>query len=142
MLRDAVLDLARIAEGRAVVTEVAERDGPGRHFELRCVDPSDRYARMTIAWNGRDGALYLGSALVLEFDKVSPVEFTDIVRSHAVAVLLGHITEDRTVDSNGQLLACTTTMLLDGEEFVSRYRTLSRRKDARRVTFRYAAYTD
>jgi len=70
-------------------------------------------------------------------------EFTEIVRRHATAVVLGHIVEDRTVGPDGRLLACKTTMLLDGEEFVDRYSTLFyRRGGTRRVTVRYAGYTD
>jgi len=143
VLRNSVLACAGIAGDRAVVTEIAETDGPGAHFELHCVDPSDRYARMTMARNGRDGTIYLGSA-VLEYDKVSLEEFSDIVRAHVTAVVLGHIVEDRTVGPDGRLLACKTTMLLDGEEFVDRYSTLFYRRGrrTRRVTVRYAGYAD
>ncbi|HEX4726198.1 MAG TPA: hypothetical protein VH298_00275 [Jatrophihabitans sp.] len=143
LLRNSVVGFARIAEGRAVITELADAEGPGRHFELCCVDPSERYARMVVALNGRDGALYLGKAVVEEYDKVSLAEFTEIVRMHVTAVVMGHIIEDRTVDPNGCLLACKTTMLLDGEEFVDRHSTLFyRRNSARRITFRYAGYRD
>lgn len=143
MLRDSVLAYAGIAQGRAVVTDIADADGPGKHFELRCVDPSERYARMVVALNGRDGALYLGKAVVQEYDKVSLAEFTEIVRMYVTAVVLGHIIEDRTVEPNGRVLACKTTMLLDGQSFVDRYSTLFyRRRNARRTTVRYAGYAD
>lgn len=143
-LRNSVLAIVGIAEARAVITEIAvDNVGSGAHFELHCVDPSERYARMVVALNGRDGELYLGSAAVFEFREMSPGEFSEIVRMHVTAVVRGDIVEDRTVGPNGALLACKTTMLLGGEEFVTRHNTLFyRRGRTRQITFRYSAYQD